>query len=580
MQAILLESLKKMSLKQQLKTIACIAACLLLPVMVAHASGSLEQSLIEKAQAGTARDRMRLGLRYAMGDGVKADDITAQKWFQQSAEEGYAPAQVGLASMKAFESDVQDIPTAIAWLRKAAQQDNVQAQTELARLLQSGTEGGNNPEEAETWQKKAEELTQQQQLDWAWKLAASGCEKWQIPSDTSPDVVKRQARNVDSPQHTNLTLNIAKIGHAVEAGDNMAKTVGAMLLATGNGIKADQKLAGEWLRDAAKSGYAPAQAVIGQLYRIGWGPFEKNDQAAAEWMKLAAEQGIEEAQIQYAKMLSSGHGTAVDKTKAEALLENACSKNNAQALMVLGFEKLSQDKRAESIELLSRAADYGDEHVLSVLSVLYGWGTAPVGNESAKMTEVRRYAQREDADAQLMLGLFYAEGWGTPRNIEEATVWYNIAINHGNKDAFLPLVLLQVEARQVKEADRSLAGTVKQKAFGFLHEKEMLKMMFEETVPSSEIPEMRDISADEAALAYRAWRREKITRQLHYLSQQAQSGNPVAGYLYGMLVAEGLDISVDKTSGNHLMQASLAKLCSLSTKGLEKECQAQPEGHQ
>lgn len=568
-----------MSVKQHLKTIACFAACLLLPVTAVFASGPSEKVLIENAQSGTARDLMRLGLRYAMGDGVKADDIVAQKWFQLSAEEGYAPAQVGLASMKAFESDVQDIPGAIDWLRKAAQQDNVQAQTELARLLQSGTSDTNNPEEAAVWQKKAEELTQRQQLGWAWKMAASGCEAWQIPSDTSTDIVKRQAHNVESPQHTGLTLNIARIGHAVEAGDNTAKTVGAMLLATGNGIKVDQKLASEWLRDAAKSGYAPAQAVLGQLYRIGWGPFEKNDQAAAGWMKLAAEQEIQEARAQYAKMLSSGHGTAVDKAKAEVLLEKASASNDPQALMMLGLEKLSQDRRAESIALLSRAADYGDEHILSVLSVLYGWGTAPVGNESAKMTEVRRYAQREDADAQLMLGLFYAEGWGTPYSIEESQTWYSTAISHGNRDAILPLLLLQAEAGQVKDADRLLAGAMKQKAFGFLHEKEMLKMMFEETAASSEIPEMRDTSSDDAALAYRAWRRGKITRQLQYLSGHAQSGNPVAGYLYGMLVAEGIDPAVDKASGEGLMRSSLAKLCALSSKGLEKECATAPAGH-
>lgn len=569
-----MEPLKKMLLKQQLKTIACVIAFSWMPLTASQAAEPSEQVLVEKALAGTPHDRMRLGLRYAMGDGVKADDMAAQKWFQQAAAEGYAPAQVGLASMKAFESDVQDVPSAIEWLRKAAQQDNVQAQTELARLLQSGSGDAGSSEEAETWQKKAEELTRQQQLGWAWKMAASGCEKWQIPAGTPADAVKKQAKNIDSPQHTGLTLNIAKIGHAVEAGDNTAKTVGAMLLATGNGIKTDQKLAAEWLRDAAKSGYGPAQAVIGQLYRMGWGPFEKNDKAAAEWMKLASDQGIEEAQIQYAKMLSSGHGTAVDKTKAETLLENACAVNNPQALMTLGFEKLSQDRRAESMALLSRAADYGDDHILSVLSVLYGWGTAPVGNESAKMTEVRRYAQREDADAQLMLGLFYAEGWGTPRNIDESKTWYNTAINHGNKDAILPLLLLQVETGQVKEADRSLANAIKQKTLGFLHEKDMLKMMFQETGPASEIPEMNNVADNETALAYRAWRREKITHQLNYLMQHAQSGNPVAGYLYGMLAAEGITPSMDKASDEELMQKSLLKLCALPAQGLEKECAA------
>ena len=567
-----------LSLKQQMKTIACIVAWVWMPLTASFAATPAEQMLIDQAQQGSAHDRMRLGLRYAMGDGVKADDMVAQKWYQLAAEEGYAPAQVGLASMKAFESDVQDIPGAIALLRQAAQQDNIQAQTELARLLQS-TGVASSPEEAAVWQKKAEALTQQQQLDWAWKIAATGCERWQIPSDTPVEVVKRQATQVSSPKHTGLTLDIMKIGRAVESDDNAAKTVGAMLLATGNGIKTDQKLAAEWLRDAAKSGYAPAQAVLGQLYRIGWASFAKNEPAAAEWMKLASDQGLEEAQVQYAKMLSAGTGTVADKPKAEALLQQACESHDPQALMILGFEKLSQDKRPESMALLSQAAAYGDEHILSVLAVLYGWGTAPVGNESAKMTEIRRYAQREDADAQLMLGLFYAEGWGTPWNVGESAFWYRTAIQHGNKDAMLPLVLLHVEAGQAKEADRLLTEVMKQKAFGFLHEKEMLKMMFEEMAPTSEIPEMRDTSDSEEALAYRAWRRNKMTHQLQYLAQHAKSGNPVMGYLHGMLVAEGKDVGMDKTAGKQLMQVSLSKLCTLSQKGIEKECSANMEGH-
>ncbi len=273
-----MKPLSKLLLKQHLKAMVCVITWLLMPLAMPQASEPIEQQFIEKAEKGSAYDRMRLGLRYAMGDQVKADDIAAQKWFQQAAEEGYAPAQVGLASMKAFESDVQDIPGAVELFRKAARQDNIQAQTELARLLQSGGVP-DNPGEAEAWQKRAEELTRQQQLEWAWKIAATGCEKWQIPADTPADLVKKQAKHVNSFQHSGMTLDILKIGRAVESDDPAAKTVGAMLLATGNGIKPDQKLAAEWLRDAAKSGYAPAQAVLGQLYRIGWRTFERKKRA-------------------------------------------------------------------------------------------------------------------------------------------------------------------------------------------------------------------------------------------------------------------------------------------------------------
>ncbi len=557
-----------MKVHNMLKTLVRIVIVpFLFTASLAFSATDTEQAFIFKAERGSAYDKMRLGLRYAMGDGVKADDNAAQEWFLKAAEENYAPAQVGLASMKSFDSDVQDISGAVNWLRKAAQQHNIQAQSELSRLLLSGMGIPRDPKEGEKWQKNAEQLTLQQQLEWAWKIAATHAERWKV---IKGDSARRLARNISTFQETGITLNVMAIGHAIESGDNAAKTIGAMLLATGNGVKADEKLAGDWFLEAAESGYAPAQAALGQLYRIGWGTFKKNDHIAAKWMKKAADQKLLEAQIQYAKMLASGIGVSIDKATAILLLEEASKTGHAEALMILGLEKLSQGDRAEAAKLLSLAANSDNENVLSVLAVLYGWGNAPVINESEKMTEVRRYAQRKDRDAQLLLGLFFAEGWGTPIDYEEAAFWYKTAISYGNQDAMIPWMLLNVSFEHYKEAEHQLKESEKNHTFGFLHEKDLLRQMFEEIEESDDV-----LESEEKRMVYKNWRQRKITRQMHFLKQQAEKGSPVAGYLYGMLTTQKWNNVDDDSSleNSLLMQQSLTKLCMLSRKSLEKECQ-------
>lgn len=546
---------------------------LILPLSEINASKTLDSNQsIQLAQQGNARDKMIQGLRFAMGDGCLPDDIKAELWFALAASENYAPAQVALASMKAFDSDVQDIPQAMELLRNAAKQNNLQAQAELIRLLDSGIGKSVTSDEIKIWQKESEALSEKRKLAKIWKLAATGAEKWQLQENLSDGTVRKQAKNVNTPVSSGIFLNISDIGHAVDDGNNVAKTVGAMLLATGNGIRQDTKLAQEWLMEAAKDGYAPAQAVVAQLYGMGWESFAKNEKAAAEWMKLAADQHLEEAEFQYAVMLLTGVGIATDRSQAIEILERLAQHGNAQAQLRLAFEKMAEGKRSEAVKLLSGLLENSDEQIFSVLGLLYGWGNAPVFNETAKMTEARRYAQRNDADAQLMVGLFYAEGWGTPRNIEESIKWYSSAIKAGNQDARIPLALLYASIGQSEVAEQMIVSSIKHKAFSFLHEKELLKMMFDQI---DNVPEVKDMSAMEEgnnSHEYVTWRQSKILTQTKFIEKTATSGNPVAGYLQGLMLSENWTVADVKEQPERLLEKSLTKLCAVSSKGIEKEC--------
>lgn len=73
---------------------------------------------------------------YDEGSGVPQDFGKAAKWYRQSADQGFAPAQFNLGKM--YEKGIgvmQNYAEAISWLQKAADQEFEPAQNALTRLL-------------------------------------------------------------------------------------------------------------------------------------------------------------------------------------------------------------------------------------------------------------------------------------------------------------------------------------------------------------------------------------------------------------------------------------------------------------
>jgi len=68
------------------------------PAATAIETASLDQ-LRRMAESGDAGAQNSLGLRYVNGEGVKADEREAARWFTKAAEQGYTPAQSKLGSL-------------------------------------------------------------------------------------------------------------------------------------------------------------------------------------------------------------------------------------------------------------------------------------------------------------------------------------------------------------------------------------------------------------------------------------------------------------------------------------------------
>ncbi|NJN47726.1 MAG: sel1 repeat family protein [Candidatus Competibacteraceae bacterium] len=73
-------------------------------------------TLHKQAKAGNASAQLDLGIRYATGNGIMADEAAALNWIGLAANQGYAAAQYELGSYYTLESS-RDDDEAARWLR-------------------------------------------------------------------------------------------------------------------------------------------------------------------------------------------------------------------------------------------------------------------------------------------------------------------------------------------------------------------------------------------------------------------------------------------------------------------------------
>jgi len=116
-------------------------------------------ALREAAAEGDAKALFEVGSRYADGRGVTADLKQAAKWYERSAELGFAPSQYRIGNF--FEKGLgveRDIAKAKTWYQLAATQGNASAMHNLAVLFAMGADGTADNESAARWFTMAADL--------------------------------------------------------------------------------------------------------------------------------------------------------------------------------------------------------------------------------------------------------------------------------------------------------------------------------------------------------------------------------------------------------------------------------------
>lgn len=538
--------------------------------------GALEK-VRHAAQEGDAQAQMALGLRYLMGNGLAADETAAQEWFLKSAQQNNVVAQVALATMLAFESDRQDLPAAAMWFSKAAEAGNVQAMSELVRLYETGSGVTRDMAKADDWRNRAKARSEAVKLDRAWKIALADRDRWvkKTPSKGVP------AGQVGSTEGTGVP-DIAALTRAAENGDDHAQMVLGGLLATGDGVAKNDVAALEWFKKAADSGNGQGLAVLGELTALGWGGLKRDEVAAARLTEKAALEGLVFAQAEWGSMLMEGKGVKKDPAKGLSWIAKAAQEGDGRARLKMGMMLLGQGERDAAAKWFEGAAAVGDDEVFSALAAFYGWGDGPVFGESEKLTEVRRYAQRDESEAQQMMGFLYGEGWGAKRDPQKAEYWFDKAAAAGDAEVWLPLGLLYAETGRDAMAAAAFDKAVALGGFGLANDGELLQLIF---VDSEKMPDLGNALKHPSSAKKKTGestgqvsgkqadgkdkngfsvdgRLIRVAKKRAFVEAEARKGNPAAQLMMARIVSQGWGVKKDDEAAASLRADGIKGMCA------------------
>ena len=227
-----------------------------------------------KAEKGDAESQYVLGLMYFFGVGVSRDEGDAGetvKWIRKAAEQGYAPAQIKLASMYMFSKELlpRDNAEAAKWYRKAAEQGDPEGQRELARWgYAGGVIASKDDAEAIKWYRKA---------------AEQGDEKAQM------ELGNIYYYGKGGPQDYRESAKWYQ--KAAEQGDMFAQWLVAVMYLKGEGVSQNNNEGVKWLRKAADQGFVEAQRTLVFLYLNGKG-VPQDFVEGYKWANIAAAHGV------------------------------------------------------------------------------------------------------------------------------------------------------------------------------------------------------------------------------------------------------------------------------------------------
>ena len=437
-----------------------------------------------RAEAGDARAQYQLYFRYSLGDGVKQDQETANRWLQQAAGNGDADAQYWLGE-RYYDGGSgfgKDRAAAFMWLEKAAAQGGRGEQSHVGWRYYSNGDYDN----ARRWLQKAADQGDSTAKFYLKKI--DGLQHAKRPP--APD-------HSAAPPRDAVTAT-AELQRRAEAGDTGAQGLLPCYYAEPNGARAEYRrqcdaaqgnataqtrlgrqyydsgdiaAARHWLQQAADGGsfVVPDLLMIqtGQCFKDIYPVFEafdtlrqrakagdataqyrlslrhlagvhQNRREADYWLQQAAENGDLDAQYWLGQHYYHGsRGFPKDPKTAHQWLDKAAAAGGRDTRYQVGMTYFSGGEYTTARYWLQRAAAQDNPQAPSVLRAI----DALTAETTPPAAALRQAAEAGSASAQYQLALRYRKGEGVAQNPTEADYWLRRAAEQEHGDAQIALAL-------------------------------------------------------------------------------------------------------------------------------------------
>lgn len=365
----------------------------------------------------------QVGRAYLLGRGVPASLSTALRWLARAAEANDVNAQTLLASLalagtcdtthmglfeatSAVSDPDQNCRVALHWAERAAAQGSAEADAIVGYVLTGGPEDLRDRTRGEhCYQSSAAAGSAQGQLGWALiLLGRNTVESTREASDLLENGAAatlptgRYIRGAIGESGAIGTQDFAVAAEhyrvAALAGHRSAQLRYGIALLTGRGVGVDLFEGESWLRRAALAGEPAAAALVGELY-VAEGELPPNYVEAAMWLRRAAEAGHAGAAKTLGRLLLGGTGLAPDLREAAGWLRLAIAS---------GYIEARND-----------------------LAQLALTGQVPEADQQTTCRWFQEQAAAGDPAAAFNLGLCLAEGVGAPRDDARALALFERA---------------------------------------------------------------------------------------------------------------------------------------------------------
>lgn len=445
-----------------------------------------EFSLTRKANAGDALAQHELGLRYLMGQGVKADTAKGAYWIQKAASQNLPNARFNMGILtfngwgvlwNPFETykhflfcaqrDIpdaayiigqfftenlvvqQDWNEAYRWVKKAAEAGYDPAKDALAEMGKRGYAEQTSGQQSNTQSKPPQQASQ----------PTLGFVFLDAPDDTSAassdiallkDAVReagpelRQALGLSKSSEDWLEFDAASmemIRKAADVGSPEALGILARSHEKGIVVKRDPILAVLYYVRAIRMNSPRAPGLLKRLvqeqqfFPMLKARTEANDpDAQCAWATLKA--------LRFDAYFPLDQGFLTD-TQALEMLQKAASKNHVQATIELGLCYYSgrwvQEDREKAVEYWKRVVELGSREAEIRIDAVTVQERNTVTQMDQTIGELEKATQEGSVLAQVALAYCYETGTGVARNLGKAARLYRSSAQRGSQDAYFAL---------------------------------------------------------------------------------------------------------------------------------------------
>lgn len=196
-----------------------------------------------------------------------------------------------------------------------------------------------------------------------------------------------------------------------------------------------------WFETAATLGQTEAMTQAGLMLASGVGVERSDFEAAVRWFRKGADLGDTDSIYALAQCLADGKGVEQDRAQAIELSRAAAAFNHPAAIVLLGDLTLQgvpgvlDSDQKEAFRLFTKATDMGSMEGQAMLGVMYanGWGTP-------KMPEKAFELWKEGADLGEPLSMYnlavaLENGLASKKQPAEAKKWFRSAARKGHAGA-------------------------------------------------------------------------------------------------------------------------------------------------